>query len=399
MKNNFKNCMLPIYEVNKTEFVKGSNSYLYDSNGKKYLDFFSGYAVTSLGHNSRVIKKAINEQLKSGIVLTAVNDYICSSTVQLANKLCDSTIGGKVFFGNSGAESIELGIKVAKKYAHSKKINQEGASPEIISFKNAFHGRTNGAIALSDLPKLYTGFEPLMPGVRFADFNDIESVKSKINSNTCAIILELIQGQGGLNIAKKEFVKELRYLCDKHDIALIVDEVQTGNGRTGKLYAYQNYNIEPDILATAKGLGGGFPISACIMKQKFADAMTTGSHGTTFGGGPIATKVGLAVLNEISKEELLSNVNKIGSFIVNELKKLHKKYPQTINKVDGIGLMIGIWLNDKHNNDKVIQQLLENGLITTGANGNMVRFLPPLNITKKDAKEGLRIFEKVISSL
>ena len=316
MKNNIQNCMLRVYEVNKTEFVSGSGSYLYDSNGTKYLDFFSGYAVTSLGHDSKIVKQAIEDQLKTGIMLTAVNDYYASQPVDLANKLCELTFGDKVFFGNSGAESAELAIKVAKKYFNSKKLNQD-LLPEIISFKDAFHGRTNGAIALSDLPKLYKGFEPLIPNVNFADFNDIKSVKSKINSKTCAIIIEPIQGQGGLKIATKEFMQELKNLCNKYDIALIFDEVQTGNSRTGKLYAYQNYNIEPDIMATAKGLGGGFPISACIMNQKFADAMTVGSHGTTFGGGQMATAVGLAVFNDISKPEMLDNVKKISEFMLN----------------------------------------------------------------------------------
>lgn len=398
MKKNIKNCMLPVYEVNKTEFVKGSGSYLDCSKGKKYLDFFSAYAVTSLGHHSKIIRKAINDQLDSGILLTATNDYICKSSVKLANKLCDLTFGDKVFFGNSGAESIELAIKIAKKYFNHKKLNQE-ILPDIISFKNAFHGRTNGAIALSDLPKLYKGFEPLMPNVHFADFNDIKSLKSKINSKTCAIIIEPIQGQGGLNIATQEFMQELRDICDKHDIVLIFDEVQTGNGRTGKLFAYQYYGIEPDILATAKGLGGGFPISACIMKQKLADVMTTGSHGTTFGGGPLAAKVGLAVLNEICKPKLLANVNKAGKFILDELKKIEKEHPKIINKIDGIGLMIGVWLNEKYNNEAIIERLLSKGLIATGANGNMVRFLPPLNLSLKDAKEGLKIFKKVIESL
>jgi acetylornithine/succinyldiaminopimelate/putrescine aminotransferase len=271
--------------------------------------------------------------------------------------------------------------------------------PEIISFKDAFHGRTNGAIALSDLPKLYKGFEPLMPNVHFADFNDIKSVKSKINSKTCAIIIEPIQGQGGLKIATKEFMQELKNLCNKYDIALIFDEVQTGNSRTGKLYAYQNYNIEPDIMATAKGLGGGFPISACIMNQKFADAMTVGSHGTTFGGGQMVTAVGLAVFNEISKPEMLDNVKKISEFMLNELSEIQKKYPNTINKTDGLGLMIGVWLNEKYNNEETIAKLLSKGLISTGANGNMIRFLPPLNLSLEDAKEGLKIFEKVIESL
>jgi acetylornithine/N-succinyldiaminopimelate aminotransferase len=398
MKNNIQNCMLPVYEVNKTEFVSGSGSYLYDSNGTKYLDFFSGYAVTSLGHDSKIVKQAIEDQLKTGIMLTAVNDYYASQPVDLANKLCELTFGDKVFFGNSGAESVELAIKVAKKYFNSKKLNQD-LLPEIISFKDAFHGRTNGAIALSDLPNLYKGFEPLMPNVHFADFNDIKSVKSKINSKTCAIIIEPIQGQGGLKIATKEFMQELKNLCNKYDIALIFDEVQTGNSRTGKLYAYQNYNIEPDIMATAKGLGGGFPISACIMNQKFADAMTVGSHGTTFGGGQMATAVGLAVLNEISSNHLLDNVKKISEFMLNELSEIQKKYPNTINKTDGLGLMIGVWLNEKYNNEETIAKLLSKGLISTGANGNMIRFLPPLNLSLEDAKEGLKIFEKVIESL
>lgn len=398
MKNNIQNCMLPVYEVNKTEFVSGSGSYLYDSNGTKYLDFFSGYAVTSLGHDSKIVKQAIEDQLKTGIMLTAVNDYYASQPVDLANKLCELTFGDKVFFGNSGAESVELAIKVAKKYFNSKKLNQD-LLPEIISFKDAFHGRTNGAIALSDLPKLYKGFEPLMPNVHFADFNDIKSVKSKINSKTCAIIIEPIQGQGGLKIATKEFMQELKNLCNKYDIALIFDEVQTGNSRTGKLYAYQNYNIEPDIMATAKGLGGGFPISACIMNQKFADAMTVGSHGTTFGGGQMATAVGLAVFNDISKPEMLDNVKKISEFMLNELSEIQKKYPNTINKTDGLGLMIGVWLNEKYNNEETIAKLLSKGLISTGANGNMIRFLPPLNLSLEDAKEGLKIFEKVIESL
>jgi len=385
--------VLPVYKVNNVEFISGNGTTLVDSKNKKYIDFFSAYAAVSLGHNSEIVKKAIETQLKTGILLIT-NNYLCTNQIKLAKKLCDETFADKVFFQNSGVESVELAMKIAKKYYHiNKKCKKD---PEIIVFKNAFHGRTMAAVSASGGDKMIDGFTPLLNGFKFAELNDIESVKKLICDSTCGILIEPIQGESGVKMCDKKFLEELRKICDKNDIALIFDEVQTGNGRTGHLFGYQFFDVEPDIMATAKGLGGGFPIGCCLMTEKYASKMNSGSHGTTFGGNPLAMSVGLAVFSEISKKSFLKNVEQTGKYAIDLLQKLQKKYPKVIDEIRGTGLIIGIKINNKFKTDDIAKKLLENGLVTASAGDNVIRVLPPLIIKKSHIKKGIEIIEKIL---
>lgn len=390
---NKKTHMLPIYKCNQTEFIKGDGCYLYDKNNKKYIDFFSNYAATSLGHNNSIVFNALKEQMDTGIIMTAGNNFYTSNTINLAQRICELTFADMVFFMNSGAEVVELALKIAKKYYHStRKIDLK---PEIITFKNAFHGRTLAMISAANNPKHIDGFAPLVDGYKQAIFNNIESVRNLINESTCGILIELIQGEGGMIEIDKEFIQEIRKLCTEMDIALIIDEVQTGNSRTGYLYAYQKYGIIPDILATAKGIGGGYPLGYCSTIEKYGQYMTSGTHGTTFGGNPMATKIGLAVLNEISKKEFLDNILYLEGHIRNEFIKLQQKC-DFIEEIITIGLMCGLRLNEKLKADNIFEKLLLNGLISSTCGRNIIRFLPPLNITKDQIDEGLNIIKNAL---
>lgn len=397
MSYNNKDCILSVYKKYNIEFTKGDGSYLYDSNNKKYLDFFSVYATTSLGHNSSVVKNAIYEQLETGVILLSGHSYHVQSTIDLANKLCDLTFADKIFFGNSGTEVVELAIKIARKYHHQQKQNVK--NPEIIAFQNSFHGRTIAAISAAGAQKNLEGFTPSLSGFKHAIFNDINSVKELISESTCGILIEPIQGEGGIIPAKNQFLQELRELCNQLDIALIFDEVQTGNGRTGHLYAYQMYNVTPDVLVTAKGLGGGFPIACCMVNNKYAESMTVGTHGSTFGGNPLATKVGLAVINEISQPYFLNDILEKGEYFKSLIQKLASQYPEKINSFDIAGLMLGVKFNQNFDANNIAYKLLDSGLITGSAGNNTLRFLPPLNVKKSEIDIACDIFNNVLKCL
>ncbi len=364
-------------------FEKGEGCYLYDENGKKYLDMLSGIAVNCLGYNHPKLTEAICDQAKKIIHIS--NLFYIKPQVEVAKILVENSCGDKVFFCNSGAESNEAAIKLVRRYFYDKSLDKY----EIISFGGGFHGRTLGALTATAQPKYHEGFYPLPEGFKYAKYNDITSVKNLINEKTAAIFIELIQGEGGVNPADKEFIKELFNLCKENNILFCVDEVQTGIGRTGKLFAYQHYDIEPDIITLAKGLGGGVPIGAVIAKEEVAKSFIPGTHASTFGGNYLATVSAKVVLQEVLSEGFLEKVEENGNYLKEKLKEFGFT-------VKGLGLMIGMDLPENINAKDIVSKALENGLIIGIAGKNTLRFVPPLIIEKKDIDLAIKILKNII---
>ncbi len=351
-------------------FIKGEGCYLYDENGKKYLDFASGIAVCALGHSH----KKFNEIVKSQIdrILHISNLYRIKPQEELAKKIVENSFADEVFFCNSGAEANEGAIKLARKFG--KSISEKKV--KILAFENSFHGRTTGALAITGQEKYRRDFTPLLPEIIFAKFNDIDDVKKKLDENFCAVFVELIQGEGGVNEINKNFLKELRILCNKLKIMLVFDEVQTGIGRTGKLFCYEHFGIEPDVMTLAKALGNGIPIGAVAGKKEFMKFFTPGSHASTFGGNFLASIAGCAVLDIIKEENLLENVEKMSKYLIEKLKHLNFN-------IKGKGLLIGIELKSSSSFD-LSKKLFEKNILTVPAGERVLRFLPPLIVTKKE---------------
>ena len=370
---------------------KGKGVYLWDSEGKKYIDFVSGIAVNVLGYGDEKFVEAICEQFYS--IHHSSNLYITKPAVELAEILVENSDFDKVFFCNSGTEAMEAAIKLARKYGS---INKESNKNGIISMKNSFHGRSLGALSATGQEKYQEGFGPLIPGMKYADYNDFEDLEAKVDENTCAIILEVIQGEGGVIPGEKEYLEKVRELCTKKDIALIFDEVQTGVGRTGKLFAYQHHGIEPDIIGLAKGLGGGLPIGAMMAKEKFASAFKPGNHASTFGGNPLATTAGVHIMNRLLKGGVLKNAEESGEYLREKLQVLKNKY-NFIKDIRGIGLMLGIEVDVDPK--EIINKAMENGLLLVGAGESVIRFVPPLIITKNEIDEAIYILDKTLSSI
>ena len=368
--------------------AKAKGQYVWDNNGKKYLDFFPGWAVSGIGHCHPLVVKRAKEQVAK--VIHVPNNYYNLLQGKLAKEIIKNSFSGTVFFCNSGAEAIEGAIKLVRKYGYPKKY-------EIISMKKSFHGRTLAAITLTGQPKYHKGFKPLPKGFKHVEFNNFEALKKAVTKKTAAIVIEPIQGEGGINVATKEYLKKVKALCNKQDILLIFDEVQSGMGRTGKMFAFEHYGIKPDVMTLAKTLGGGFPIGALVASKKVSKVLTPGTHASTFGGSPIVCAASLAVFEAIKKDKLLLNVNKIGSYLVKELEILKKKYPHIIKGIKGKGLMLGIEL---HIDGTALPVLaLKEGLLINCTQGNILRMLPPLNITKHNVDEALKLFEKVLKKV
>ena len=386
-----KGSLMNTYSRFDIVFEKGLGSKVYDINGKEYIDFVSGVAVNCLGHSHPAIIKAINDQ--SSNLMHVSNLYWNTKQLEVAKKLCDYSDHDKVFFCNSGTEAVEAALKLARKYGKQNEGNQKN---EIIYMENSFHGRTFGALAVTGQEKYQKDFMPLMGGVKSAKFNDIEDIKNKINENTCAVIVEPIQGEGGIVVAQIDFLKEVKELCKKYDALLIFDEIQCGMGRTGSLFAYEKFDVIPDVICMAKGLGGGFPIGAVVATQKAASAFVPGDHGSTFGGNPLGCSVALAVLEELMDKGVVNEVNQKSKYIINKVLELKNKY-NVISKIHGMGLMLGIKLEiDK---SKVINKCIEKGLLLVGAGEDVVRIVPALNITKEEIDKGLDILDKVLYEL
>lgn len=364
---------------------KGKGSYAYDENGKKYLDVSSGIGVNCLGYCDRGWVEAVTEQLSQ---IQHMSNYFYSPQASLlAQRLCSLTPFSKVWFGNSGAEANECAVKLARKYSFDK--YGEGRN-EIITLKNSFHGRTVTTLTATGQEVFHNYFFPFTPGFKYALPNDIEDMKSLINSRTCAVMMECVQGEGGVNILDKDYVRKLRQLCDEGDIVLIADEVQTGVGRTGKLFCYENFDIAPDVITCAKGLGGGLPIGACLCNEKLKGVLTPSTHGSTFGANPAVCAGANYVLSRVADKDFLRQVAEKGDYLVSKLKNL-----RGVKSVRGLGLMIGIepQRGDIH---RLAEKCVKNGLLIITAK-NLLRMLPPLTITYQELDEAVQILEKTIT--
>ena len=376
------------YNRKKISFRKGKGSYLYTSKGIKYLDFVQGIAVNCLGHANPKLIKTIKDQSKK--LWHVSNAFEIPEGEKLAKKLCQKTFADYVMFQNSGAEATEAAIKVARRYFYS--IGKPNKN-RILCVKNSFHGRTIASIFASGSKKMTEGFGPKVPGFDHFEFGDHKSLKKKINKNTAAIMVENIMGEGGIKVIPDFCLRELRKLCNKKKILLIADSVQDGVGRSGDFFAFEQSEIKPDIVPIAKGIGGGFPIGAVLMNKKVAAAMTPGTHGSTFGGNPLAMAVGCTVMDIISNRKFLNNVKKLSKYFLLKLNLLKEKYPTVIKEIRGRGLLIGIQLyKDQF---RFIKKLMDNKLLTIKASENVVRVLPPLNVKKNELDKALKIIDIV----
>ena len=379
------------YNRKKISFKYGKGSYLYSHNGKKYLDFCSGIAVTALGHSHPKLIKTINAQSKK--VWHVSNAFQIPEGERLAKKLCQKTFADYVIFQNSGAEATEAAIKVARRYFYS--IGKPNKT-RILCVKNSFHGRTLATIFASGSKKMTEGFG-YVGGFDHFIFGNHKSLKKKINKNTAAIMIEPIMGEGGIKVVPDWCLKALRKLCNEKKILLILDEVQSGISRSGDFFAFEKSKVKPDIVPIAKGIGGGFPIGAVLMNKKVGAGMTPGTHGSTFGGNPLAMAVGNTVMDIVSSRKFLNNVKKLSKYFLSNLNKLKEKYPKIIREIRGRGLLIGIEL--KIDQTKFIKNLMDNKLLTIRAAENVVRILPPLNVKKSEIDQAINIIDKVCSKL
>ncbi len=384
-----KNVIMNTYNRYPIAIAKGDGCYVYDTDGNKYLDFVAGIAVNSLGNNNEKLVKTIAEQAAK--VIHCSNYYWNEPMIELAELLVENTCFDKVFYCNSGAEANEGALKLARKYA--VKYHEGEGRTEIISMKQSFHGRTYAAITATGQEKYQKGLSPLMPDIKYAVFNDFESLKSLVTDKTCAIILEPIQGESGIHPADKEYLQKLRKLCDERDLLLIFDEVQCGVGRTGYLCAYQYYGVEPDVVTFAKGLAGGVPIGAMLTKQKAADAFQPGDHASTFGGNPLATSAGKVVVTELVKNGLLENVKKNGAYLTRKLEEL-KAQKNVITEVRGVGFMQGIEVTVPV--AEVIKKAMSKGLLVASAGSNVIRFVPSLITGEKEIDEMINILAECL---
>lgn len=365
----------------------GEGVYLYDETGKKYLDMYAGIAVNALGYGHKELTKVLKEQVEK--MMHVSNYYYTQNLVGAAKLLVENSIFDKVFFCNSGAEANEAALKLAKKYGKSKNENKV----QIIAMEQSFHGRTHGALAVTGQEKYQKSFMPLMPNVSYAKYNDIESLKNVISDRTCAVILEVIQGEGGIIPANPTYLQEVEALCKTHDALLIVDEVQTGIGRTGTLFGFEQFGIHPDVVTMAKGLGSGVPIGAMACTKK-ADILVPGDHASTFGGNPLVTAAAKVVLKELTQNNLLAHVKEVGTYLKEELTKLQEEF-DVIKEIRGIGLMLGMELTIPAL--EVEKKCMEKGMLVVGAGEKVVRFVPPLIIDKVHVDEAINILKAVLA--
>ncbi len=383
-----KKVLLGTYSRPDFVISHGEGVYLYDTGGKKYLDFVAGIAVNAFGYKDKQTQKALLKQ--SERLWHCSNLYHTEPPVRLAELLVKKTFADKVFFCNSGAEAIEAAIKFARKWASATPGKEDF---QIIAFNKSFHGRTYGALSATGQPNFWENFGPMLPGFDFAEFNDLESVKNLISDKTVAVLVEPIQGEGGVYPATPEFLQGLRRLCDENNCLLVLDEIQCGFGRTGSFCAYEQYNIVPDIMTVAKPIAGGLPLGAVLMKEKIALHIKPGDHGTTFGGGPLVTFVAFDILKRICQKSFLHSVKAKSQYLFEQLSLLQKKV-HGIKSVRGRGLMIGIEL--EADIQEVVNKCAENGLLICKTGGNAVRFLPPLIVEKQHIDEAIKKFTNVL---
>ena len=387
--------MMDTYAPPEVVFDHGKGVRLYTADGASYLDFISGIAVNCLGHAHPKAVAALQEQ--AGKLWHLSNMFKVPAGIDLAKKLTDATFADRVFFTNSGAEAVECSLKTARKYQFD---NGNPQRYRIITFKGAFHGRTYGAINAGGNPAYLKGFGPAMEGFDQVEFGDLEAAKNAVTEETAAIIVEPVQGEGGVRAPEDTFLRGLRQLCDEHGLMLIYDEVQSGAGRTGKLFAHQWVEgAEPDIMAAAKGLGGGFPLGACLATEAAAKGMVVGTHGSTYGGGPLAMAVGNVVLDELTSDGFLDGVNDVSNFMRQQLHGLMDRHPDKVVEVRGKGLLIGLKLKDGYNPKKLVGLARDRNLLIGAAGDNVSRMAPPLIITRDDASEAIAILEDALGAL
>ena len=386
--------LLKNYSKRPFNVIKGEGVYLFDDSGKKYLDFTSGIAVTALGHSHPKWISAINQQLSK--LVHCSNLFGIPSQQELADSLVEIAGNGRLLFCNSGAEANESLIKLARLFGEHKTKSKDQPKFEIITASNAFHGRTFGCMAATPKNNIQNGFHPMLPGFKHAKFNDIESFKSAFSPSVCAVMIETIQGEGGIYPANQKFLQELEALCKTNDCLLIIDEVQCGICRTGDFFAYEESGIKPDAIGMAKGLGGGFPIGAIWVDEKHGDLFQPGSHGTTFGGNPLACEAGKAVLSIIKEENLKENVKSNSPQWFNALKDLQQKYPDEILDIRGRGYMVGISVKDSL---KITEKARAKGLLLVPAGQSNIRLLPPLIASKKELKMSIDILSEIFKNL
>ncbi len=390
--NEAENALLHTYNRYQIVLDKGDGVYLYDLDGKKYLDFVSGIAVFALGYNNKEYNDALKAQIDK--LLHTSNYYYNVPAVEAAKKIKEVSGMDRVFFTNSGAEAIEGAIKAARKYAYLK---DHKTDHEIIAMNHSFHGRTFGALSVTGNPHYREAFEPMIGNVKFADLNDFDSVMACVTDKTCAIIMETVQGEGGIYPATEEFLTKVRQLCDERDILLILDEIQCGMGRTGYMYAWQKFGIKPDIMTTAKALGCGVPVGAFLLNEKVgANSLVAGDHGTTYGGNPFACAAINKVLDLFKQDNIIENVNEVAPYLEKRLDELVERY-DFITQRRGVGLMQGLVFNRPV--AEVINKALENGLILINAGAEIIRFVPPLIITKENVDDMISILDSCLGTL
>lgn len=384
--NEAEEALLHTYNRFQIVLDRGKDVFLYDIEGKKYLDFVSGIAVFALGYGNEAYNDALKAQIDK--IIHTSNYYYNVPAIEAAKKLKRVSGMDRVFFTNSGAEAVEGAIKTARKYAYLK----DGTTDhEIIALNHSFHGRTMGALAVTGNPHYREAFEPLIGNIRFADMNDIESVKAQITDKTCAILLETVQGEGGIYPASKEFLEEIRSICDKKDILMMLDEIQCGMGRTGYMFAWQKYGVRPDVMTSAKALGCGVPVGAFLMTEKVADnSLVSGEHGTTYGGNPLAGAAICKVLDLFEELAVLDNVRTVSAYLEEKLDSLVEKYA-FLETRRGMGLMQGLVCSIPVG--EIISKALENGLILINAGQQIIRFVPPLIISKNNVDDMINILE------
>lgn len=381
--------LLHTYNRYPVVFEKGEGVYLQDTDGKKYLDFCSGIGVFALGYGNREYNEAVKDQVDK--ILHTSNYYYNVPAIEAAKAVLKVSGMDRIFFTNSGAEAVEGAVKAARKYAYLKDGKTDH---EIIAMNHSFHGRTMGALSVTGNPKYQEAFRPMIGNVKFAEINDIESVKEQLSEHTCAIMMETVQGEGGIHPATKEFLQEVRKICDERDILLILDEIQCGMGRTGTMFAWQQYGIRPDIMTSAKALGCGVPVGAFLMTQKVAEnSLVAGDHGTTYGGNPLAGAAVCKVMELFEKQKVLENVNEVSAYLEEQLDGL-KAERDDITERRGKGLMQGLEFNRPVGD--IIKRALEEGLVLINAGSNVLRFLPPLVITKEHVDEMMTIIRKCL---
>ncbi len=370
------------------EIERGEGVYLYSKNGKRYVDFFGGLAVNALGYNHQRINAAIEKQIHRYIHLS--NYYVQDKTVELAERIINVSGYKRVFFSNSGTEAVEGAIKIVSKWG------QGSGKTTLLNLTNSFHGRTMGALSLTDRPQYRDGYDPFLPNTNSIKFNDVEDLCRKVNSQTLGVILEFIQGEGGINVISKEFIQKLKSLQEKFGFLVVADEIQAGLGRTGKFFSFEHYDIHPDIVVIAKAIGGGLPLGAILGNEKVADVLTYGVHGTTFGGNPVACAAGCAVMEEIIGKGLMKQAGIIGEYLKSKAIELQKQFPAIIKEVRGYGCMLGIDLN--RNGQPIVDELLNRGILINCTNTTVLRLLPPYIVTQEQCDQLMFELHSILKS-